>query len=132
MEDRKQPRCSNCKHLNENPEGCPAFPDGIPDDILSGKILHKVPIKGQVGDYVYIRFKLPPRIQELYDKNFEAFQYMEDGIKLTAAERRELDAYFRKPGSVAELMHDEGYGTMLIVSHPDYGKVDKYGYIKII
>lgn len=133
MKHKDLPRCSNCKHLNENPE-CPAFPDGgIPDEFLSGKVQHNTPIEGQVGDYVYIRFKLPPRIQELFDKNFYSFQYMQTGeVKITAAEYRELTAYFKKRSPSYKDLHSAVLGEMLLVSHPDYGKEDKYGFIKII
>ena len=32
---------------------CNAFPDGMPADVLSGKIRHKNVIQGQAGDYVF-------------------------------------------------------------------------------
>jgi len=77
--------------------------------------------------------KLPPRIQELYDKNFYSFQYMETGeVKITAAEYRELTAYFIKRNPHYKDMHPTELGEMLLVSHPDYGKVDKNGFIIII
>jgi len=46
--------CHKCKHLNEetNDDGeetCKAFPAGIPDDIIIGDTLHRVPVDGDNG-----------------------------------------------------------------------------------
>ncbi len=46
--------CRFCKHLRsfvEKPT-CTAFPDGIPEEILSGRDLHKKPLPGQTNDLV--------------------------------------------------------------------------------
>jgi hypothetical protein len=45
--------CGKCKHLNIFNLNCPAFPKGIPDNLLEGKIQHDKPIKGQTGDTVF-------------------------------------------------------------------------------
>jgi len=46
------PQCNDCKHNNRDGT-CKAFPDGIPKDILTGKILHNKPFAGQKGKYIY-------------------------------------------------------------------------------
>jgi len=46
--------CRFCRHLNsliERPT-CNAFPEGIPQEILSGKIIHKNPLPNQKNDIV--------------------------------------------------------------------------------
>lgn len=72
-----------------------------------------------------------PRIQELYEKNFQAFCYP-DEVRLTRKERKDLEDYFRGQSEISRSMHPEEFWTMLIVSHPGYGKPDKYGIVKII
>lgn len=51
-------QCFLCKHLN-GLGMCEAFPDGIPEDIMSGDVSHDHPIPGQVGDYVFEAFDAP-------------------------------------------------------------------------
>lgn len=41
--------CITCKHKLSYGSFCLAFPDGIPDTILSGEIDHKKPYKGDHG-----------------------------------------------------------------------------------
>jgi len=61
-----QPKCSirDCKHFSgiKQPDGteeggefvyCPAFPDGIPDDIAYGEDKHTEVHKDQVGTLTY-------------------------------------------------------------------------------
>jgi len=47
------PPCADCKHLDENPGGCPAFPQGVPDEILSGENKHTEKHPDQKGDLVF-------------------------------------------------------------------------------
>lgn len=44
--------CENCKHLTYDLK-CLAFPDGIPDFILSDEKKHSEIVYGQSGDYVF-------------------------------------------------------------------------------
>lgn len=42
--------CNDCKHRFLEPgDTCKAFPDRIPDDVLSGKLDHHSPIEGDHG-----------------------------------------------------------------------------------
>ncbi len=50
--------CNDCRHLHHDNRGgatggCDAFPNGIPKDVLCGKIDHRHPVKGDNG----IRFE---------------------------------------------------------------------------
>lgn len=45
--------CSSCKHFDRIEGNCKAFPDGIPDEILSGANDHKKPLQGQKNKVVY-------------------------------------------------------------------------------
>ncbi len=121
--------CASCRHDEEHPEGCPAFPEGIPEEILTGEDQHTKPHPDQVGDYLNTPPRYPQRIQELYDKHFDSFRYM-DEVRMTKREERELYAYFRKRSPIRRT--DAQWSETLIVSHPEYGKEDKYGCIRII
>jgi len=44
--------CFSCIHFDEI-LGCPAFPDGIPEEILLGENDHSQIIKGQVGKFIF-------------------------------------------------------------------------------
>lgn len=42
--------CDFCKHYNSEKQGsCAAFPRGIPDEILAGKVGHVLPMEGDGG-----------------------------------------------------------------------------------
>jgi hypothetical protein len=46
------PQCDSCKHFRRNvfdKISCDAFPEGIPEDILSGRHDHTKPYKGDRG-----------------------------------------------------------------------------------
>ena len=54
--------CFNCKNFkNKSYNGktykCKAFPNGIPEEILTGKESHDTVIKGQTGEYVFEEVK---------------------------------------------------------------------------
>jgi hypothetical protein len=44
--------CFSCKHFRLY-GGCDAFPDGIPDEITSGKNEHSIPLADQDNDIVF-------------------------------------------------------------------------------
>lgn len=46
-------QCGNCKLFSMDGYCCPAFPDGIPDELISGEKKHNEVIDGQAGAYVY-------------------------------------------------------------------------------
>jgi len=41
--------CHKCKHINDDGESCKAFPNGIPEEIIIGDTLHRVPVEGDNG-----------------------------------------------------------------------------------
>jgi len=45
--------CSSCKHFDRADGNCTAFPDGIPDEILSGENNHSKPLPEQGNDIVF-------------------------------------------------------------------------------
>jgi hypothetical protein len=45
--------CAYCKHLNEGRYTCVAFPESIPDNLLSAEERHDKPINGQSGNTVF-------------------------------------------------------------------------------
>jgi hypothetical protein len=45
-----RPICSDCKHLHDDLGfKCDAFPEGIPDEIITGGFIHKKPFPGDNG-----------------------------------------------------------------------------------
>ena len=45
--------CFECKHFRMFKGGCDAFPDGIPDEITSGKNEHSKPLPNQGNNIVF-------------------------------------------------------------------------------
>lgn len=45
--------CFSCKHFREFAGGCDAFPDGIPNEVTSGRNKHAEPLKGQDNSIVF-------------------------------------------------------------------------------
>jgi len=46
--------CSKCLHYDADNMVCSAFPNGIPDQLLSGQIQHKSKFPEQVGTDVFV------------------------------------------------------------------------------
>ncbi len=46
-------QCLFCRHFNLETATCPAFPEGIPVEILSGEVQHLNPLAGQRGQWVF-------------------------------------------------------------------------------
>lgn len=46
------PKCNQCKHLNAEGE-CPAWPMGIPDEIIFDDAKHDHVYPGQTGAFVF-------------------------------------------------------------------------------
>jgi hypothetical protein len=53
LKGQPMPTCFTCKHMVKGSYACPAFPDGIPQDITLVLDFHKTKFPGQIGDYVY-------------------------------------------------------------------------------
>jgi hypothetical protein len=45
--------CFKCKHFRRFEGGCLAFPNGIPDEITSGKNQHSTPLPNQGNNIVF-------------------------------------------------------------------------------
>lgn len=45
--------CIDCKYFNQKNLNCKAFPDGIPDVIISGASEHSTPLPNQNNDIIY-------------------------------------------------------------------------------
>lgn len=46
--------CNKCLHFDEDSNTCQAFPNGIPSELLSGKVKHTSRFPEQVGLAVFI------------------------------------------------------------------------------
>ena len=49
-----QPQCNTCRHY-EGYGICPAFPEGIPLEIIRDEVIHNEPLEGQEGELFYER-----------------------------------------------------------------------------
>jgi hypothetical protein len=49
--------CFRCKNYRRFKGGCLAFPNGIPDEIVSGENQHSMPLKGQRNKIVFEQMK---------------------------------------------------------------------------
>lgn len=47
-------QCATCKRFDIFKYTCAAFPEGVPDSLLTGAITHLIPITGQSNNLVYI------------------------------------------------------------------------------
>jgi len=54
IESKNTRYCDKCLHYDANAQSCPAFPNGIPDQLLAGKIKHILRFPEQVGKDVYV------------------------------------------------------------------------------
>ena len=62
------PYCLHCEHYNEKDGNCSAFPEKIPNDILTSHFLHTQKHPDQVGDYLYKGENPPTRTYDELDK----------------------------------------------------------------
>lgn len=53
MSEAKELICFKCKHFREFKGGCDAFPDGIPDEIVSGENQHLKPLPDQKNNIIF-------------------------------------------------------------------------------
>ena len=51
--------CIPCLYFDHKTRNCPAFPEGIPEEIGTGKLHHDRVLPGQVGDFVFHMFDPP-------------------------------------------------------------------------
>jgi hypothetical protein len=48
-----RPPCFSCKHYDYEKMTCGAYPDGIPEDIRTGEVVHNKVLEGQKGNFVF-------------------------------------------------------------------------------
>lgn len=61
-------QCLDCKYfIRDGKYTCKAFPKGISDDILLGKVSHEKPLPGQEGDFVFV--PVPEKVGIYSSKN---------------------------------------------------------------
>lgn len=80
MEPIRIKYCHKCINYNDN-KTCSAFPNGIPIDILTGKLKHTVKFPEQVGDDVFedeITFLKSGGIDTTYLEQYRDDQIIED------------------------------------------------------
>ena len=46
-------QCAQCKHFKRDDYYCPAYPDGIPDELLEGDATHDKRRTDQTGDTLF-------------------------------------------------------------------------------
>ena len=53
-------KCMDCKHYDPTAMefSCKAFPNGIPESILMGKVGHTKPLPGQTNTMVFEHYKI--------------------------------------------------------------------------
>jgi len=51
--DQEGSLCFYCKHYNKGDITCKAFPSKIPEEIITGKVIHTTVISDQKGNYVF-------------------------------------------------------------------------------
>jgi len=61
-------QCLFCRHFNLSNSTCPAFPKGIPIEILAGEVPHLNPVHGQEGQWVFEQLS-----EEAFDRKARYF-----------------------------------------------------------
>jgi hypothetical protein len=56
-ENMESPQCASCTWKDPEEYLCPAYPYGIPVDILQNRILHSEILPDQMGDSIYTAVK---------------------------------------------------------------------------
>ena len=72
--------CSKCINFENDNNTCGAFPNGIPTDILSGKIKHLTRFPEQVGDDVFedrLEFLKSGGIDVTHEEQWDDIEYEE-------------------------------------------------------
>jgi len=94
--------CTVCKHFKPKTFTCPAFPKGIPSDIMEGFMFHTTVFRNQVGEYVF-EPKPDFKLQELFrtsdDLTRRLFRPREDIIKWITYKGRRIPIFKKTPPS---------------------------------
>ncbi|RLI41769.1 hypothetical protein DRO59_06065, partial [Candidatus Bathyarchaeota archaeon] len=92
--------CYGCKHFNPQAFTCPAFPKGIPSDILEGFMPHTTVFRNQVGEYVFEPkpdFKPSKLFRSVGDLTRRLFKPREDIIKWITYKGRRIPIFKKRP-----------------------------------
>ena len=92
--------CYGCKHFRPKTFTCPAFPKGIPSDIMEGFMPHTTVFRNQVGEYVFEPkpdFKPSKLFRSVSDLTRRLFRPREDIIKWITYKGRRIPIFKKRP-----------------------------------
>jgi len=101
--------CLECKNLHENYSSCPAYPEGIPEDLLSGKRMHNKIQDDQTGETVFEplqNFEIQIRTENIrVDKAFKILQHEITEItrEINNTDSPDINAVFYRRGLIKAL-----------------------------